>query len=103
MPLQRRIPKRGFKPRNRTEYQVVNVGELAILQGEASPETLRSAGLIRSVDAPVKILGVGEVSSAIHCTVHAISGPARAKIEGAGGSVTILGRGAAESDQEEEE
>ena len=90
MPLQRRIPKRGFTNRNRVEYQVVNVGDLSILGGDATLETLRAAGLIRTLRDPVKILGTGEASGPIHCSVHAASAAARAKIEGAGGSVTIL-------------
>ena len=97
MPLQRRIPKRGFTNRNRVEYQVVNVGDLHILDGDATPESLRTAGLIRSVRKPVKILGTGDASGPITCSVHAVSAAARAKIEGAGGSVTILApRGVAE-------
>lgn len=90
MPLQRRIPKRGFTNRNRVAYQVVNVGDLNILTGDATPETLRAAGLVRTLRDPVKILGTGEVSGPIHCSVHAVSSAARAKIEGAGGSLTIL-------------
>lgn len=93
MPLQRRIPKRGFKNRNRTEHQVVNVGELGRVDGPATPEGLRAAGLIRSLRTPVKLLGGGEVESAVECSVHAASATARRKIEAAGGSVTILGTG----------
>lgn len=97
MPLQRRIPKRGFTNRNRIEYQVVNVGDLHIVGGEATPESLRAAGLIRTLRRPVKILGTGDVAGPISCSVHAVSTAARAKIEGAGGSVTILApRGGAE-------
>lgn len=98
MPLQRRIPKRGFTNRNRVEYQVVNVGDLHILGGEATPESLRQAGLIRTLQRPVKILGTGDAAGPINCSVHAVSGAARAKIEAAGGSVTILAprRGAEE-------
>ena len=90
MPLQRRIPKRGFRPRNRKEYQVVNVADLAIVTGDVNPATLREAGLVRSTTKLIKILGSGEIDGAVHCTVHAISKSARAKIEGAGGSVTLL-------------
>lgn len=90
MPLQRRIPKRGFKNRNRVEYQVVNVGDLYILDGDATPESLREAGLIRSLRRPVKILGTGEVEAAVNCSVHGVSAAARRKIEAAGGSVTVL-------------
>ena len=90
MPLQRRIPKRGFTNRNRVEYQVVNVCDLHIIDGKATPEALRAAGLIRTLRKPVKILGKGEVSDAFDCSVHAASAAARAKIEAAGGSVTLL-------------
>lgn len=90
MPLQRRIPKRGFKNRNRVEYQVVNVGDLHILDGDATPASLKSAGLIRSLRRPVKILGTGEVAAPLSCSVHGVSASARRKIEAAGGSVTVL-------------
>ena len=93
MPLQRRIPKRGFKNRNRKEHQVVNVGDLGRVSGAATPEALRAAGLIRSLRVPVKLLGGGEIESAIECSVHAASASARRKIEAAGGSVTVLGAG----------
>ena len=90
MPLQRRVPKRGFTNRNRVEYQVVNVGDLRILDGDATPESLRAAGLIRSTRRPVKILGTGDVEAAVSCSVHGASAAARRKIEAVGGSVTIL-------------
>ena len=90
MPLQRRIPKRGFKSRNRKEYQVVNVGDLHILDGEATPTSLRAAGLIRSLRRPVKILGTGEIAEPLRCSAHGVSAVARRKIEAAGGSVTVL-------------
>jgi large subunit ribosomal protein L15 len=90
MPLQRRIPKRGFTNRNRVEYQVVNVGDLNLLDGEATPASLKAAGLIRSLRRPVKILGTGEVASPLRCSVHGASASARRKIEAAGGSVTVL-------------
>ena len=91
MPLQRRIPKRGFKNRNRREFQVVNVGDLGRVVGAATPEALRAAGLVRSLRVPVKLLGGGEVEAAVECSVHAASASARRKIKAAGGSVTILG------------
>ena len=90
MPLQRRIPKRGFTPRSRKEYQVVNVADLVFVSGEVTPESLKEAGLVRSTSKLIKILGTGEVDRAVTCTVHAVSGAARAKIEAAGGSVTLL-------------
>jgi large subunit ribosomal protein L15 len=88
MPLHRRLPKRGFQPHKRVEYQIVNVGRLEGLPGdEATPETLKAAGLIGSLRRPVKILGQGEIERAIKVTAHAFSQTAREKIEKAGGEV----------------
>lgn len=92
MPLIRRIPKRGFKSINRVEYQVVNVRDLGRVEGEVSPATLKEAGLIRSTAKLVKILGVGEVDQALTVAAHAFSGSARSKIEGAGGTVSVISR-----------
>jgi large subunit ribosomal protein L15 len=101
MPLQRRIPKRGFKNLNRIEYQVVNVRDLArIPPGEVTPQVLRDHGLIGTLAQRVKILGMGEVEGSYQISVHACSGSARVKIEGAGGTVTILGSGASETEDE---
>ena len=89
MPLQRRLPKRGFAPRKRVEYQVVNVRDLERVQGdEATLEALKAAGLIRSLRRPVKLLGQGEIARAIKVTAHAFSATAREKIEKAGGEVS---------------
>lgn len=91
MPLIRRIPKRGFKSINRVEYQVVNVRDLDRVDGDVSPESLKAAGLVRSLTKPVKILGVGEVSKKLAVSAHKFSASAQAKIEAAGGSTTVLG------------
>lgn len=96
MPLIRRIPKRGFKNINRVEYQVVNLRDLAKVDGEVSPESLKAAGLVRSLKKPVKILGVGDISKKVSVSAHKFSATAQAKIEAAGGSVTLIG--AASSD-----
>lgn len=90
MPLIRRIPKRGFKSLNRVEYQIVNIRDLGKVDGDVAPESMKAAGLIRSLRKPVKILGVGEVDGKVAVTAHAFSGSARAKIEDAGGSVTVI-------------
>lgn len=88
MPLQRRLPKRGFKPIKRKEFQVVNVGNLGRVEGdEITPLTLREAGLIRSRTVPVKILGQGDLKKALKVAAHAFSQSAREKIEKAGGEV----------------
>lgn len=92
MPLIRRIPKRGFKSLSRVEYQVVNLRDFAKLNGsEVSPETLKAAGLVRSLKKPVKVLAVGEVSAKFSVSAHKFSAAAQAKIEAAGGSVAVIG------------
>ncbi|MFP3947350.1 MAG: 50S ribosomal protein L15 [Longimicrobiales bacterium] len=91
MPLYRRLPKRGFHPLNRTEYQVINVRTLSEVGAEEiTPETLRAAGLIGTLDEPVKILGDGDVEGAFEVEAHAFSRSAREKIEAAGGSATVV-------------
>jgi large subunit ribosomal protein L15 len=91
MPLHRRLPKRGFHNPFRVEYQVVNVGQLADMTGEVTPEALKGHGLIGSLRRPVKVLGDGELSAALTVRVHAFSAAARQKIEAAGGSAHLLG------------
>ena len=99
MPLQRRIPKRGFTPRKRHVYQIVNVGDLARVEGTiVNAQTLKDAGLIRSVKGLIKLLAMGEVSQAYSVEAHKFSGGAVAKIEAAGGSVTTLGPAVATAD-----
>ena len=91
MPLQRRIPKRGFTPRRRTVYQIVNVADLARVEGTTvNAETLSDAGLIRSTKGLVKVLAMGELSQAYAVEAHKFSAGAVAKIEAAGGSVSIV-------------
>jgi large subunit ribosomal protein L15 len=111
-PLHQRIPKlRGFKNKFKIEYEVVNVGDIARLvelgeleggempgakpsKGKAAPitvnqEILRAAGLVRRLDRPMKVLGNGELSTALFVVADAFSGSARSKIEGAGGTVSV--------------
>ncbi len=91
MPLQRRLPKRGFTPLNRTEYQVVNLHQLDRLEeAEITPEVLKAHGLIGHVRQPVKVLGTGNLTRAITISAHAFSRSAREKIEGQGGRVEEL-------------
>jgi large subunit ribosomal protein L15 len=94
MPLQRRLPKLpGFTPRNRIEYQTVNVGELDAVFAdgdEVTPDALRERGLIRRGKAPVKVLGNGELSTKLVVSAHKFSASAREKIAGAGGELTEL-------------
>lgn len=94
MPLQRRLPKLpGFTPRNRVEYATVNVGRIDDAfeaDDEVTPETLRARGLVRRGDAPVKVLGEGELTTALRVSAHAFSASARDKIAASGGSVSVL-------------
>ena len=94
MPIQRRLPKRGFKIINRIEYNVFNLGQIDHLIEkyeikEFSPENLYINGLI-SQTALVKVLGNGELKSKIAFKVNAISAKAKAAIEEAGGTIEIL-------------
>jgi large subunit ribosomal protein L15 len=91
MPLQRRIPKGGFTPLNRVEYQVVNVRTLQEMEAsEVTPEILQSRGLIGSGKVKLKILGTGDLERAVQVHAHAFSASAREKIEAAGGSATVI-------------
>lgn len=92
MPLQRRLPKRGFTNIFREEYQVVNVRDLERLDGrrkDVTPEVLAENGLVKRSDRPVKLLGQGELSKSFNITVTAVSASAREKVEKAGGTVTV--------------
>src|SRR6267142_3587339 len=95
MPLYRRLPKRGFLPfGGKTEFAIVNVGELATRFAAGSvvdPETLVTNGLIRkSGRGAVKVLGDGDVAHALTVRVHKVSEAAKQKLEAAGGRVEPL-------------
>ncbi|MBV8996186.1 MAG: 50S ribosomal protein L15 [Pseudonocardiales bacterium] len=94
MPIHMRLPKlKGFRNRFRTEYQVVNVGDLARLfpdGGAVGPEELVAVGAVRK-GLPVKVLGNGDLAGVIlQISAHAFSGSARDKIAAAGGATTDL-------------
>jgi large subunit ribosomal protein L15 len=93
MPFHMRVPKlKGFTNPFRTEYQVVNLDKLAALfpeGGEVTPEVLAERGAVRKGQL-VKVLGSGEISSALTISAHAFSGTARQKITAAGGTATDL-------------
>jgi len=94
MPIQRRIPKRGFTNPHRVEYKVFNIGQLEQLSQkynltEFSLENLYINGLVSQNDK-VKILGNGELTSKFTFKVNAISEKAKAAIEAAGGTVEIV-------------
>jgi large subunit ribosomal protein L15 len=107
-PLHMRIPKlRGFKNRFKIEYEVVNIGAIGTLAeagafemegGVASAvapvtinqDILRAVGLVRTLNKPLKVLGGGELAVPLFVVADAFTASARAKIEGAGGSVNVL-------------
>ena len=90
MPLHRRLPKRGFTNIFRQEYNIVNLEKLAALsETTINPDVLRKAGVI-STKRPVKILGDGELNSAITVHAHKFSKSAEEKIVKAGGKIEIL-------------
>lgn len=91
MPLHRRLPKRGFTNIFKTEYEVVNLERLAGLgETEITPEVMRKAGVVRTKNSLVKVLGSGELSSALTVHAHKFSKSAQEKIEKAGGKVQVL-------------
>ena len=94
MPLIRRIPKRGFRNTLfRVEYDVVNVGRLAAFAGSAiTPEFLTERGVIANRWGRLKVLGEGDVSTALDVSAHAFSASAKKKIEDAGGKATVLAK-----------
>src|SRR5262249_45418980 len=91
MPLQRRIPKRGFRPVSRTEYAIVNLADLARFAAGSTvgPAELRDARLVRG-RRPVKLLGDGTLAHALTVRAHAFSQKARERIEAAGGRVEVV-------------
>ncbi|GAB2834548.1 large ribosomal subunit protein uL15 [Ferruginibacter profundus] len=94
MPIQRRIPKRGFKNNNRVEFKVLNIGQIDHLSEkygitEFNLQNLYINGLISQFDS-VKVLANGEIKGKFAFKVNAISEKAKAAIEAAGGSVEIV-------------
>ncbi len=92
-PMHMRMPKLGgFKNRNRVEYAVVNVSRLEELYAAGETvdvDSLFAKGVIKAKTVPVKILGDGEITKKLTVKIDKVSGPARAKIEAAGGTVDL--------------
>ncbi len=103
IPLYRRLPRRGFNNKNfRTQYAVVNLGDLARVEADTiDPSALEAAGLIRKGSMRVKILGDGELDRALVVHAHKFSSSAVRKIEKAGGTVITLEAETAEAKAEE--
>jgi len=91
MPLHRRLPKRGFTNIFRVEYSVINLDRLAgIGESTITPEVLHNAGFIKRADARVKVLGDGELKTALTVKAHKFSKSAQEKITKAGGKFEVL-------------
>jgi large subunit ribosomal protein L15 len=91
MPLHRRLPKRGFKNIFRQEYAVVNLDKLAAIgESTITPEVLQKSGVVHSKKLPIKILGDGELKSALTVHAHKFSKSAQEKITKAGGKCEVL-------------
>lgn len=94
MPLQRRLPKRGFKNFNRVSYVAINVDRIQAMVekynlSKVDFETLRELGIVKQNDI-IKVLGTGELTAKVDVSAHAFSETAKKAIEGAGGTVTTL-------------
>jgi len=91
MPLHRRLPKRGFTNIFHKEYAILNVGALEKLEGDSfTPESLVESGVIKKLQAGLKILGSGELTRKISVKAHVFSKSALEKIQKAGGSAEAV-------------
>jgi len=97
MPLQRRVPKRGFTNIFKVKFQAVNLSLLqkvadtqSLADGLVTPAILFKSGAIRKAAAPYKILGEGEIKTKLNIEAHAFSETAKQKIEAAGGTIKII-------------
>lgn len=92
MPLQRRLPKRGFNNKKfATTYEVLNLRDIERCGlDEVSPETLLENGIIKGVSDGLKILGLGELKRKVNVKANAFSSSAKKKIEGAGGTAEVI-------------
>ncbi|MFQ6032698.1 MAG: 50S ribosomal protein L15 [Candidatus Zixiibacteriota bacterium] len=92
MPLQRRVPKRGFTNIFKKGYQIVNLVSLSRCKDQEviSPSVMKDFGLLKKLNLPVKILGGGEVSRPVTVQANAFSKKAKAKIEALGGKAELI-------------
>ncbi len=91
MPLQRRLPKRGFTNIFKKTYAEVNLRDLADMSGTVTPESMAERGLVKKRDVrAVKILGIGDLKAAITVRAHKFSKSAMDKIQAAGGKAEVI-------------
>ena len=92
MPLQRRLPKRGFKNYSKVEYAVINLKDISKMEGVVdiiTPEVLRSKGIIKDFRDGLKVLGAGEIQRPVTVKAAAFSASALNKITAAGGKAEV--------------
>ena len=93
MPLQRRLPKRGFTNIFKDEYNEINLERIeAMAKTEIKPEDLAKAGIVKRKQRKIKILGQGKITSAKKIHAHKFSRSAQEKIEKAGGKAILIGK-----------
>jgi large subunit ribosomal protein L15 len=92
MPLQRRLPKRGFKNRFKKEYAIINLKDINRIEGldVITPEVLVERGIIKDLKDGLKVLGVGEIQRPFTIKADAFSASARAKVTAAGGKAEVI-------------
>ena len=92
MPLQRRLPKRGFRNPFRIAISVVNLGQLESFPSgsEVTPESLLARGLVRGKNRRIKILGEGSLAKPLTVKAHDFSAKAKEKIEASGGTAELI-------------
>jgi len=93
MPLQRRLPKRGFNNAVfKKEYAIINVSDLNVFENgtEITPELLREAGMVKKARDGVKLLGKGDLEKKLDIKVHKVSKQAEEKVIARGGKVEVI-------------
>ena len=92
MPLQRRLPKRGFTNIFKKRYNIINIRDLNKFEANANLDTeaLKEAGLVKKPEDGIKLLGDGEISFPVFIKVHKATNSAKEKIEALGGTVEII-------------
>lgn len=96
MPLQRRLPKRGFRSPFRVEYTIINLAQLEARFAAGAvvdQAALAEVGLVRGKKLPIKVLADGEVTKALTVKADKFSAAAKQKLEAAGGAVEVVARG----------
>ncbi|MEE9515525.1 MAG: 50S ribosomal protein L15 [Candidatus Adiutricales bacterium] len=92
MPLQRRLPKRGFTNIFRKKSSIINLRDLSRFEAGSviDPENLAASGLIKKPGVRVKLLGQGQIDRPLTVKIHGVSGPAKEAVEAAGGSIELI-------------